>query len=74
MCETFKVRCRGDGCEKESEPIQPIQHHQWARFDAYGIYTGLYCGKCYRDNYPYRKDRYPTMEYDGYGEQLEPDY
>ena len=23
--------------------------------------------------YPYRKDRYPTMEYDGYGERLEPE-
>jgi hypothetical protein len=35
------------------------------------------CGKqcdCYENNYPYRKDRYPTEEYDGYGERLGDDY
>ena len=41
------------------------------RFDAYGIYTGCYCDKCYDSpQYPYRKDRYPTQEYHGYGERL----
>ena len=54
--ENIKANCRG--CEKESDFVRPIQYHQWARQDAYGIYTGLYCGECY-DNpeiYTYRKD------------------
>ena len=44
--------------------------------DAHGITTGHWCDKCYDDStiYPYRKDRYPTMETDGYGEYLEEDY
>ena len=50
---------------------RPIAHHMWARNDAYGIYTGLYCDKCYKDNYPYRKDRYFDPAYAG--ERMEPD-
>ena len=46
-------------------------HHMWARNDAYGIYTGLYCDKCYKDNYPYRRDRYHDESYAG--ERLEID-
>ena len=46
--------------------------HDWARADAYGIYTGLYCDKCYKDNYPYRKDEYYDPAYAG--ERLEEDY
>jgi hypothetical protein len=49
---------------------RPIAHHMWARNDAYGIYTGLYCDKCYKSNYPYRKDRYHDESY--CGERLEP--
>ena len=52
----------------------PLEHHEWARNDAYGIYTGLYCHKCYEDKekYTYRKDRYFD---EGYcGERLEGDY
>ena len=45
--------------------------HDWARADAYGIYTGLYCDKCYKDNYPYRKDRYYDPAYAG--ERMNPD-
>jgi len=45
--------------------------HMWARCDAYGIYTGLYCDKCYKDNYPYRRDRYYDPAYAG--ERMEPD-
>ena len=41
------------------------------RTDWYGIYTGHYCEDCYENNYPYKKERYATIEYDGYGEQLE---
>jgi len=68
----MKIRC--EGCEKKEEGIRPITHHWWARSDYYGIFTGLYCDDCYNsDRYPYKKDRYPTVEYDGYGEQLEPD-
>jgi len=48
-----------------------VSLHDWARVDAYGIYTGLYCDKCYKDNYPYRRDRYHDESY--CGERLEPD-
>ena len=47
--------------------------HMWARADAYGIYTGLYCDKCYDDphKYTYRKDEYYDPAYAG--ERMEPD-
>ena len=65
--------CRG--CEKKCEDgyqSGELVHHYWARSDAYGIYTGLYCDKCYdSDKYPYRKDRYHDPMYAG--ERLEPD-
>lgn len=70
--EEIKANC--NGCEKESEMTRPIQYHMWARNDAYGIYTGLYCEKCY-DNpeiYTYRKDEYFDTAYAG--ERLEEDY
>jgi hypothetical protein len=57
--------CRGDGCES----VVTRERH-----DAYGITTGHYCDKCYKSNYPYRKDRYPTQEHHGYGERLDEDY
>jgi len=63
MC--FKMTCRGKECE--STQVEE-------RFDAYGLSTGYYCDNCYDNNYPYRKDRYPTIEYDGYGERLDDDY
>ena len=56
------------------EPIYnapSVRYHQWSRADAYGIYTGLYCDKCYIDNYPYRRDRYHDESY--CGERMEPD-
>ena len=40
------------------------------RYDFYGIATGNYCDECYDNDYPYRKDRYPTIEFDGDGERL----
>ena len=52
------IQCKGDGCVEEAEPCSPIGQHWWARYDAYGIFTGLYCDKCYESNYPYRKDMY----------------
>jgi len=70
--EEIKANCRG--CKKEREMTYPIQYHMWARNDAYGIYTGLYCEKCY-DNpeiYTYRKDEYFDEAYAG--ERLEEDY
>ena len=50
-----------------------VKYHDWARSDAYGIYTGLYCDKCYDDSniYTYRKDEYFDEGYAG--EQLYPD-
>ena len=70
--EEIKANCRG--CEKESDFVRPIQHHMWARTDAYGIYTGLYCNKCYdaQEKYTYRKDEYYDPAYAG--EKLEEDY
>ena len=52
---------------------RPLEHHQWARSDAYGIYTGLYCEKCYDnpEKYQYRRDRYFDEGYAG--ERLEPE-
>ena len=53
--------------------LESIGHHKWARNDAYGIYTGLYCHECYEDKekYTYRKDRYHD---EGYAcERLEPE-
>ncbi len=45
------------------------------QYDAHGISTGYWCNDCYESNsYPYRKDRYPTIETHGYGERLEDDY
>jgi len=52
--------------------MSPITYHMWARNDAYGIYTGLFCDKCYNNNYPYKKDRYFDESY--CGERLEEDY
>ena len=57
------------------EPIYnapSVKYHQWSRADAYGIYTGLYCDKCYDDKekYTYRKDRYHDEAY--CGERIEP--
>ena len=49
-----------------------VTEHRWARQDAYGIYTGLYCDKCFKNNYPYRTDRYFDESYAG--ERLEEDY
>ena len=58
------------------EPVYNVpktSEHMWARADAYGIYTGLYCDKCYDDphKYTYRKDRYYDPAYAG--ERMEPD-
>ena len=47
-----------------------INYHKWARNDAYGIYTRLYCDKCYKHNYPYKRGRYHDEAY--CGERLEP--
>lgn len=43
--------------------------------DAHGISTGHWCDDCYNSSrYPYKKDRYPTIETHGYGERLDNDY
>jgi hypothetical protein len=58
------ISCRGCGGDESQE-----------QSDAHGISTGHWCHKCYEsDKYPYRKDRYPTIETHGYGERLEDDY
>ena len=64
-------------CEHTGEwyvpTCRPLEHHKWARNDAYNIYTGLFCDKCYNDphKYTYRRDRYHDEAY--CGERLEPD-
>lgn len=68
------------GCQKEDDISDwgnlrdAHKYHEWVRSDAHGIYTGVYCEHCYEHNYPYRKDKYPTMETDGYGDYLGEDY
>ena len=74
MDNDYLYQCRG--CEKPDEDnirVSPIQYHMWARADVYGIYTGLYCDKCYDDphKYTYRKDEYYDPTYAG--ENMEPD-
>ena len=67
------THCRG--CKAETEMHRPIGQHWWARYDAYGIFTGIYCDDCYNsgesDRYPYRKDEYHDPMYAG--ERLETD-
>ena len=65
-----------NGCKKPDENNQrvtPLIYHMWARADVYGIYTGLYCDKCYNDpqKYTYRKDNYYDPAYAG--ERMNPD-
>jgi hypothetical protein len=51
-----------DQIESDIRPTLSI----WARKDAYGIYTGLYCDTCYNSNkYPYRKDEYYDPSFAG---------
>jgi hypothetical protein len=58
------ISCRGCGDYNGEE-----QH------DAHGISTGYWCHECYESSkYPYRKDRYETIETHGYGERLSDDY
>lgn len=57
-------KCRGCGTPYANEQT-----------DYFGITTGYWCSSCYESpKYPYRKDKYPTIEHDGYGERLEDDY
>jgi len=61
------------GCKATADYCRPLTEHRWARSDAYGIYTGIYCRKCYgSDKYPYRKDDYHDPAYAG--ERLDEDY
>jgi hypothetical protein len=68
------VGCAGDGCGKECEEgfnHGDLLYHHWARKDAYGLFTGLYCDSCYKSNYPFRKDDYHDPMYAG--ERMEPE-
>lgn len=57
-------KCRG--CQT---PYASEQH------DAHGITTGHWCDDCYNSSkYPYRKDKYPTMETHGYGDWIDYPY
>ena len=60
--EGYCNMCDGQG---EFEYIPKVSEHHWARVDAYGIYTGIYCDKCYKSNYPYKKGRYHDPSYCG---------
>jgi hypothetical protein len=73
---TDNVQCRGRDCGKTSElgggftRREALNYHEWARHDAYNIFTGHYCDECYENNYPYKKDKY---DYEGNGERLDDD-
>ena len=70
----YPVKFDDYGYEEIITNCPKVSEHYWARQDAYGIYTGLYCSKCY-DNpevYTYRKDEYFDPAYAG--ERLEEDY
>lgn len=55
------IPCRG--CESDDSE---------ERRDWYGMSTGYWCDSCYDSSrYPYKKSRYATEEYDGYGERLD---
>ena len=57
------VSCRC--CDREGH-----ERHDW-----YGISTGYWCDECYWSNrYKFKKQRYATQEYDGFGERLSDDY
>jgi len=55
--------CRG--CKAETDMHRPIGQHWWARCDAYGIFTGIYCDDCYNSGdsslYPYHKGSYQHL-------------
>jgi hypothetical protein len=60
----IRDKCRGCGTV-----------HAQERYDAHGITTGHWCQSCYDSSkYPYRKDRYATIETHGYGERLSDNY
>ena len=72
MIREYKYYC--SGCKKPDKdfPLTPtgedvygspsINMHRWARYDVYGIFTGIYCDDCYNsddsDRYPYKKTSY----------------
>ena len=70
----MNVICQG--CRKKADEgfnSGELTYHYWARNDAYGLYTGLYCDGCYNsDKYPYRKDEYYDPAYAG--ERMDEDY
>ena len=46
----MEVICKG--CESKCSVgynAGELEYHHWARSDSYGIYTGLYCDKCYKN-------------------------
>jgi len=61
-----------DGYGAYTDRVSHIEEHEWAKNDAYGLYTGLYCEECYNNPaiYTYRKDRYHDEAY--CGERIEP--
>ena len=64
MKEAVFLQCQSEKCNcKEGTK----------RTDYYGISTGYWCNKCYNDStkYPYKKGKYSTIEFNGYGECLE---
>ena len=66
------VTCCGCGKQDLEYDDRP-SYHEWGREDAYGIYTGIYCDRCYNSSrYPYRRDEYFDPAYAG--ERLDEDY
>ncbi len=58
------IPCRG--CQSDDAEM---------KYDAHGVQTGYWCYDCYNSSkYPYRKDKYPTIETHGHGERLDDNY
>ena len=61
----------GDAWIDQVIPCRGCENEGYEQYDAHGISTGYWCYDCYESSkYPYRKDRYETIETHGYGERL----
>jgi len=70
--ELIIVTCNGCQKHEQVDSWQDVKYHNWQRYDAYGLSTGIYCDHCYEHNYPYRKDRYFDPSY--CGERMDDNY
>ena len=68
----FRIEPGADWITSKCKGCQDVECEE--RLDWHGITTGYWCNSCYNSpKYPYRKDRYPTQETQGYGDHLNPE-